>query len=472
MRLRPAYPLKYPILTAAGFSHLATPMKRPRIDRSEIPPFVLFALERLKSSGHEAHIVGGAIRDVCLGRPPTDWDVATSASPAEIQRIFQDRRHFALKHQTVTLVDAGRHYEVTPFRGSPPGLLADLRHRDFTMNAIALDFSRGEVIDPEKGCGDIRARLVRATGDPVDRFLEDPVRLLRAVRFAAQFDFRIEAETHAAITLLAGKLGSASPERIRDELVKTLVSGRPSGAFRILVRTGLLLQFLPELLEGYLKRQGDPPSYTIFRHLVETVDRVDPLPVLRLAALFHDAAKPRVRRRVQGRYVFPGHDAAGASLSAEALGRLRFSREDIRSVAHLVRHHAIPWSERWDDGAARRLLVTVGRNSILFLLLLRRADLLASGPYPLDLSSFDALEGRIRRVMNEGVPESIADLAVGGDTVMQVLGLQSGPRVGEVLSALWEKVIDHPEWNEKKRLTQLLKQILTDSPTRGPASSS
>lgn len=465
------YPLTFLLYPLSFLSPMKTLAIPPRIQRSDVPPFVLFILERLRSSAREAYIVGGAIRDLSLGRPATDWDVATSALPGEIMRIFQDRRPFSLKHQTVTVIDSGCPYEVTTFRADPPSLLGDLRRRDFTMNAMAFDISSGEVLDPENGLQDIRARVVRATGDPGERFLEDPVRLLRAVRFSVQFNFRIEPKTLSTMTAMAESLDSVSSERIRDELLKILLSARPSEAFRTLARTGLLVRFLPELLEGRLRRQGDPPQYTIFRHLLETVDRVDPVPILRLAALFHDAAKPRVRKRTEGGFTFPGHDAAGAALAAEVMGRLRFSRGEIRRVAHLVSHHAFPWRARWDDAGIRRLLITVGRDNLLPLLRLRRADVMALGPKPPDVSPLDALERRVERIMKESLPEGPHDLALGGDAVMKILGIPPGPKVGQALAILFDRVIDHPEWNEKGHLTGLLEEMRGDSGTRGAVSS-
>jgi poly(A) polymerase/tRNA nucleotidyltransferase (CCA-adding enzyme) len=392
--------------------------------------------------------------------PAEDWDVATSASPQDIRRIFRDRRHFSLKHQTVVLVESGNHYEVTTFRGNPPCLDRDLRGRDFTMNAMALDLSTGRIIDPVYGFRDLGRRLVRGVVDPTERFREDPLRLIRAVRFAIQFNFKIDQRTFAAMHDKASTLVTVSRERIRDELVKILLCPRPSRAFRLMLQSGILAEILPELQECNLKREARTPRYTILKHLLETVDRVEPQIRLRLAALFHDAAKPRVRMPTGwAGNPFPGHAEAGAAIAEEVMARLRFSREDIRDVSHLVRHHSIDGRKRWNKAAARRLLVTVGRESIAPLLALRRADLLASGPEPADLSPLQQLVRRLQEVTGASVVGSLSELAVGGNTVMRILGLPPGPRVGEVLEELWNTVLDHPEWNNQETLTRILTRM-------------
>ena len=258
------------------------------------PEFVTFILNRLKGSGHQAYIVGGAVRNLCLGRPITDWDVTTSASPDEIKTIFRNTKLFALKHDTVTLVDSGRHFEVTAFRGQRNSIKDDLAHRDFTINAMACDMENSEILDFHAGRKDLARKLIRTTGDPGKRFREDPLRILRAARFASELGFRIDNDTKDAMKNMASMLCSVTPERIRDELMKILMSPKPSTGFTIMRRTDLLKHVIPELLEGYRKQQNPFHKYTVFRHVMETIDRVEPVPVLRLTALLHDIAKPRV----------------------------------------------------------------------------------------------------------------------------------------------------------------------------------
>jgi len=245
-----------------------------RIITPNIPEFVIFILNRLKAAGYQAYIVGGAVRDVFLKRTITDWDVATSAPRDKIRTIFWDTKQFTLKRDTVTLVHTGHHFEVTTFRGEKNGLLSDLSHRDFTINSMAFDPDNDEVIDPYGGESDIDKRVIRAVGNPEARFREDPLRLLRGIRIATELRFRIDEKTISSLGSTASLLSSVAPERIREELMKILMAPRPSRAFNIMVRTGLLKEFLPELLEGYLKRQNHYHRYTIFKHIVETVDHV------------------------------------------------------------------------------------------------------------------------------------------------------------------------------------------------------
>ena len=294
--------------------------------KTEIPEFVALILKRLKQAGHRAYIVGGAVRDACLKRPITDWDVATSATAGQIKSVFSDKKLFALKHETVTLVNSGRAFEVTTFRGKTNRIEDDLAQRDFTLNALAYEPETGRILDPHGGKADIRSKIIRAVVDPEARFREDPLRLLRAVRIATELKFRIEPETLDTITRLALLLQSVSAERIREELMKVLLSPKPSIGFNLMVRTGLIRHFLPELLEGYRMRQNTFHRYTVFKHVMETLDRVEPTPVLRLTALLHDIAKPRVREKIEGQWRFLGHESASASLSEEIMNRLIFSQ--------------------------------------------------------------------------------------------------------------------------------------------------
>jgi tRNA nucleotidyltransferase (CCA-adding enzyme) len=429
--------------------------------RPEIPGFVTVIIQRLKAAGYDAYVVGGAVRDALLKRPIVDWDVATSAPAGKIKTLFCDQRQFALRHDTVTLVHSGAHFEVTPFRGSKNDLIGDLSHRDFTINAMAVDPDDTEVIDPFHGEPDIRQRVLRAVGHPEERFREDPLRLLRCVRLAAELCFRIDTETITGLGKTASLLSSTAPERIRDELMKILMTPRPSTAFYLMVRTGLLKTFLPELLEGYLKHQNPHHRHTIFRHITETIDRVRPDPVLRLTALLHDIAKPRTRVKHRGTWRFYGHEKESALLAGEILNRLRFSREVVRRVTHLIRHHMIGYDPGWRDAAIRRLIYRVGTGHIQDLLEFRRADLLAHGLTEQDPALMNELEQRVAEQVRQEAPTGRSQLAVNGNTVMEITGLPPGPAVGRVLRDLHEKVLDHPELNNREELTTILKFIRT-----------
>lgn len=425
-----------------------------------IPTFTLDIIGRLKSAGYQAYIVGGAVRDMVLKRPAGDWDVATSAPPEQIEILFSNIRHFPQKHGTVTLVDAGRHYEVTAFRGHEKegeDIEADLGHRDFTMNAMAYDTDFKIILDPYGGKKDIGRNLIRAVGKPEDRFREDPARLLRAVRLAAELGFKIQKKTANTMALEADRLRFVAPERIRDELVKILMIGKPSQPFQIMRRSGLLARFLPELLEGYGKRQDTRHRYTVYRHIVETMDRVRPDPVLRLAALLHDIAKPRVREKKQGEWRFGGHAEASCSLATGILGRLRFSKKMIMQVTNLIRHHSIHYQKSWSDGSLRRMISVVGAGNVENLLSLRRADLISRGIATIELELLNDLGRRLKSIMSGTMFLKTCDLAVDGRQVMNILGLSPGPRVGSVLRDLKELVIEQPEFNSEEQLKAFLK---------------
>ena len=230
-----------------------------------IPPPVRFLLGKLQQANHSAYIVGGAVRDICLKRPVTDWDLTTSASVSALKVIFRDTSHFTTGHGTVTVVVEGRCYEITTFRGAEKTLESDLAKRDLTVNAMALGPSTGEILDPHNGRRDLKNRLLRGVGNPADRFREDPLRLLRTVRLAAQLNFKIHRDTSSAISSTAPLLAHTAPERIREELMKILLLHKPSKVFNTLITLGLIKEFLPELLEGRLKRQNHYHRFTIFK---------------------------------------------------------------------------------------------------------------------------------------------------------------------------------------------------------------
>jgi tRNA nucleotidyltransferase (CCA-adding enzyme) len=423
------------------------------------PAFVSLILGRLKQAGHQAFIVGGAVRDACMQKPIIDWDVATSAPPGKIKAIFGDKSLFSLKHGTVTLVHGDCLFEVTAFRGRQNTLEHDLACRDFTINAMAYDPDRDEILDPHGAKQDIARRLVRAVGDPEARFKEDPLRLLRAVRFATELGFRIEAETRKSLCKMAPFITAVAPERVRDELLRVLMTPKPSAGFNLMLGTGLLEYFLPELSEGNLKRQNAFHRYTIFRHVMETIDQVKPVPVLRLTALFHDIAKPRVREKIGGKWHFYGHEGASAKLAEEVMVRLKFSKDIIRKTTNLIRHHMIYYDSGWSDAAVRRLIRRAGPKEIADLLDFRLADILAHGLHGNDLNLLTELDQRVRNLSKGSVVTETGDLAIDGREVMQILGLSPGPEVGKVLNYLLEKITDHPELNNQKGLLDLLGQM-------------
>jgi tRNA nucleotidyltransferase (CCA-adding enzyme) len=427
----------------------------------QVPVFVKTILGRLHSRGHEAYIVGGAVRDVCMKQAVTDWDLTTSAPPEAIESVFHDIKRFSLKHETVTLVEQSRHYEVTCFRGQDgPGetIEEDLSHRDFTINAMAYDARTKRIIDPYGGRTDILRGLIRAVGNPEDRFREDPLRLMRAVRMATEIGFKIELKTLKAIRRMAKQLRGVAEERIRDELLKILLSKKPSRGLELLQENGLLETFLPELLEGVRKKQNHD---TIYGHILKTTDRVEPKPALRLAALFHDIAKPRHREKTKGEFRFPGHEAAGARMAQEIMLRLKFSRGMIHEVAHLVRHHVpvTSYDVAWSDEALRRLVRRLKPERIKDFFSFSRADLLAQGRRNRRVRILSDLEKSAYRIIKKPLALEARQLAIDGKKVMDIFGLPPGPKVGKILEFLMERVTDHPEMNTEDKLIALLDEM-------------
>jgi len=427
-----------------------------------IPDTVLDISQGLVRNGYQVFIVGGALRDSLLGNQAKDWDVATDAKPEKIHHLFRGMTRFDLKHGTVTLVSRGRHFEVTTFRGTGgfgKTIEEDLSHRDFTFNAMAYDITHKRIIDPFGGKQDMKEKVVRAVLSPLGRFKEDPLRMMRAIRFSLQLGYSVEPETLAAINSMGQAISMVAKERIRDELLRIVVANKPSTGFNLMRKTGLLKRILPELLEGYRKRQNNYHRYTIYRHVMEAVDSVDRDPILRLSALFHDIAKPRVREKIKGKWRFLGHAAASSELAKEIMIRLRFSSEEIARVTGLVSNHMFDYERELSDRAVRRFIRRVGVDNVNDLMRLRRADDLAHG-WGRDFGNqIEGFENRVNAQIKKSYAFTIPDLALNGHDVMSIVGLQPGPKVGQTLSQLLEKVIDRPEYNQKDRLIEILKDM-------------
>ncbi len=430
------------------------------IIRQKIPSIVLDISQRLTKSGYQAFIVGGAIRDSLLGFEVKDWDEATDAKPDRIRDLFPEMTSFNLKHGTVTLVSKGRHFEVTTFRGTGgfgESIEEDLAHRDFTFNAMAYEITNKRIIDPFGGQRDIEGKIVRAVLNPLGRFNEDPLRMMRAIRFFLELGYAIEPETSMAIKAMSEAIDSVARERIRDELLKILMVRRPSAGFHLMRKSGLLKRILPELVEGYRKRQNNYHRYTIYRHTMETVDSVERDQILRLSALFHDISKPLVRKKINGRWRFLGHAAASAELTKEIMMRLKFSNEWTSRVTSLVANHMFDYKMELSDRAVRRFIKRIGLDNVDDLIKLRKADDLAHGrgrDFEKDIEKF---KNRVNSQIKKSHPFTISDLAVNGHDVMKITDLQPSPRVGQILNQLLEVVIEKPEYNKKHKLIEILK---------------
>lgn len=425
----------------------------------KIPTFVSFIMEQLHKNGFNAFIVGGAIRDALLERKALDWDITTNATVDNVKSIFKNIRQFALKHETITLVNSGEFFEITAMKGGGginADIYSDLCHRDFTINAMAYDEKKSIVLDPHNGASDIKRKIVKAVNDPAERFREDPLRMLRAVRIAGELGFKIEEKTLDNISSHSYLLKMVSVERIRDELIRIILCEKPSKLLEILQRTGVLQHVVPELLEGYGMTQNSWHSYTVFEHVIKTVDNVPPNHLLRFAALLHDVGKPRVKEDVNGTCHFYNHEKVSSSMTKEIMERLRFSNEDIKKVTNLISNHMIDYNDAWSDGAIRRLIRRAGMESIGDLLLLKKADIIAHGKVDLNTDPIDHLEARINKIKKDNTSINISDLAISGKKIMDTLDLAPGPDVGNILEKLLEIIIDNPEFNSEEKLTGIL----------------
>lgn len=439
-----------------------------------MPGHVRYVLSTLRAHGFEAFAVGGAVRDRLLGREPGDWDVATSGEPRYVLSVFPRAIPTGIKHGTVTILTDDGEVDVTTYRVEgaysdlrrpdsvrfTDSLRDDLSRRDFTVNALALGLD-GAVTDPFGGLRDLVRRTIRAVGDPAQRFGEDALRMMRAVRLCAELGFALDPATVAAIRKHAPSLGRIAVERVRDELDRCLLSDRPAQALELLRTLGLLGEVLPELGEGVGFEQNEHHAYTVWEHTLIAVAGVPPVLRLRLAAMLHDVAKPRTLSIEDGRRHFFNHEKEGADLAAAILERLRYDRATISRVTHLVRSHmALHWQPEMKDAAVRRLINRVGPENISDLLYLRRADRQAAGTKegPIGLGTA-ALLVRIERIMKQDKAFTVGDLAVDGEDVMRVGRLPPGPGVGLILKRLLEEVLENPSLNEKPRLEARIREM-------------
>ncbi len=429
---------------------------------------------RLREAGHDAWLVGGGVRDLLLGRTPSDWDVATSAEPDQAMALWPHAVPTGMRHGTVTVHEGGEPIELTTYRLEGPytdgrrpdwvrfeaNLEEDLRRRDFTVNAMALDPGSDTLVCVDGALEDLEHRVLRTVGSPAERFGEDALRLMRAARFAATLEFALDPQTEAAMAPLAATLEAVAAERIRDELLKLLGAPRPSVGLEILRRTGLLGHVLPELLEGVGVSQNRYHAYPVYEHTLHAVDAAPAdQPRVRLAALLHDVGKPRTRREVDGEGTFHRHEVVGARMADEVLDRLRFSGKERRHVVHLVREHMFHYTPEWTDGAVRRFLARVGRESLPDLFTLRRADRVAAGMGKDPSVGLDELQQRIEAVIARDDAVSIADLAVDGRALMEGLGVGPGPQLGRLLGRLLDRVIEDPGLNTRERLLEIARTL-------------
>ncbi|MBI4136400.1 MAG: CCA tRNA nucleotidyltransferase [Candidatus Vogelbacteria bacterium] len=447
-----------------------------------IPEEIIEISNRLKKQGFASYLVGGCVRALLMKKEPKDWDIATDASPEQITRLF-DKTFYENAFGTVTVVNEEakdenlRHIEITPFRQEAKysdkrhpdkvtfttDLQTDLGRRDFTINAIAYETDKGQIIDPYKGQEDIKDKIVRAVGQPKDRFEEDPLRILRGVRLAAELNFTINLETMGAMVKSSKLLGFIATERIRDEFSRILMSNNLMPGIVILQKIGALKQFLPELEEGIGMKQNGDHKYEVWEHILRVAqhaaDRYWPLHV-RLAALFHDIGKPRTRKWGEEKkdWTFYGHDLVGAKMARKIMERLRFTRNTTDTVEKLVRNHMFFTDiEKITLSAVRRIIRNVGHENIWDLMKIRNCDRIGMGRPKESPYRLRKYESMIEEAMRD--PTSVKMLKINGEDVSYETGLKPSPKIGYILHALLEEVLDNPSLNTESFLRNKAKEL-------------
>ena len=454
-------------------AHGAESIGALRGPRPQIPAPVEDLLATLRRGGQAAYVVGGCLRDALLGREPADWDLTTDARPERVQALFP-RSIYENRFGTVVVRHDEAQYEITAFRRDASysdfrhpdsvefgdSIEQDLARRDFTVNAMAWGGRPGEeaaFVDPHGGRDDLARRLLRAVGDPDERFGEDALRMARAVRLAASLEFEIEPETLAAIGRNAELAHSLSGERICAELLKLLAARRPSFGLTLMADSGLLAVIAPDLARQRGLSQNKIGGEDLWDHTLRTVDATPDRQVVRLAALLHDVGKPDTL--ADGH--FHGHEAVGARMARDFLAGLHATRVLQERVAHLVFHHMFAYESNWSDAAVRRFIRKVGPSAVHDLLALRAADNVGSG-LPADSGNLPELALRIDAQLAASVVLGRGQLAVDGDDLMAELGLPQGRLLGRLLDDLTERVVAEPELNDRAILLDLARQQMSD----------
>lgn len=477
----------------------------------QLPSQVSEIIKKLEDAKFEAYAVGGCVRDLIIGKKPKDWDITTNAKPEEVQKIFPDS-FYKNKFGTVTIKTGSsdetlKGIEITTYRTEAKytdkrhpdeikfadKLEDDLSRRDFTSNAIALGKDE-KVIDPFNGQEDIKNKLLKTVGNPNERFNEDALRMLRAVRLAIELDFEIKKNTAEAIKELGGLVQTISKERVRDELLKIInhtpqkwldkktkrrsneiteeeLERGPARAFEIMRELNLLKYALPELEEGYGVGQNKHHVFTVWEHNLRAFTysvKENFNWHVRIAALFHDIAKPRTKRGDGPDSTFYGHDVVGAKLTTQIMIRLKFPRKDTEKVMLLVRYHLFQSDpEKITDYAVRKVVRNVGKDKIWDLIDVRLCDRIGSGvpkAEPYRLRKFLVM---LEKALRE--PISLKQLKINGDRIMEMLEIKPGPKIGYIINALMGEILENPEKNKSdyledrsKELNELEEKELTD----------
>lgn len=443
------------------------------------PKDVQYVIDTLTKNNYEAFLVGGCVRDILLDTKPKDYDITTNALPDQVISLFSKTIPTGLKHGTVTVLINDTPYEVTTYRidgdykdNRRPedvqfvsSLKDDLSRRDFTINALAYNNKDG-LQDFFNGTEDLSSRLIKAVGDADKRFNEDALRMLRAIRFSCQLNFNIELKTLKAIEKNSSLILNISSERIRDELCKILTSSNPAKGFRLLNSTGILKYILPELQKSVGFDQKTPyHDKDIFEHTLSVVEKVPNNLTLRLAALFHDIAKPQCFFIGEdGIGHFYEHQKVGKDLTKNILKDLSFDNDTIDKVSSLVREHmSILFKPK--SAAIKRLINRVGKDLIFDLYELQKADILSSAPPFIALEALESTKEKTKEILEADEPLDKSSLNINGNILMKSLDINPGKIVGEIIDYLMNKVLDEPNLNNEADLLVLARDYINDKTT-------
>lgn len=458
-----------------------------KISKNKIPTHILWVSEALSKNNFESYLVGGCVRDLLLGREPKDYDVTTNAKPEEIIQIFgEDNTVYENNFGTVgikikTTIDdkeeTAEIVEVTTYRSEGgyedfrrpskvewgKTLEEDLKRRDFTINALAYDTVQDKLVDLYGGVKDLENKIIRTVGNPIERFAEDALRMLRAIRFSAELSFVIEGETFQAIHKLGENLAKISKERIRDEFSKILMTNEAMSSIIILHKLNILKFISSDLEKSVGVLQNGHHKYDVFEHLLRSLDYAIQKGYdfdTRLAALFHDIGKPATRRFDKNKqdYTFYGHEVVGARMVKKILSELKFEKRIVERVANLVRYHMFfSDTEQITLSAVRRLIVNIGKENIWDLMNLRICDRMGSGTKKEEPYRFRKFQAMIDEALRHEV--SVKNLKINGEIIMRELDLKPGKKIGLILNALFEEVIDEVEKNTEEYLVNRAKDL-------------
>ncbi|MFA5025642.1 MAG: HD domain-containing protein [Candidatus Shapirobacteria bacterium] len=441
------------------------------MEKRQLPENVKAVMKKVQDNGGEIYVVGGAVRDWIIKKEIKDWDFATNLTPDNMKKIFPNNSFCENKFGTFSVIlNDNEIFEITTYRTEKeygdkrhPDVVEwgktlgeDVERRDFTINAMAMDVN-GEITDMNNGLEDLNNRLIRTVGNPDDRFSEDALRMIRAIRIAAQIGFLIEEETFESIQENAHLITEIAAERIKGELFKILLCKKPGDGIRLLKNSGLLFEIMPELLPGVGMGQKGHHIYDVWDHELEALNNCQSKdPVTRLATLLHDVGKPMVMKETDGEKTFHNHEVIGSRIAVKIGKRLRLSNKELEQLFILVRWHMFTVEDTQTDKAVRRFIRNVTPEYLDEMISLRRSDRLGSGAKESSWR-WELFKKRLIEVQKQ--PFTVKDLKVNGLDVMEILNIKPGRKVGETLDKLFAKVEEKPELNVREVLLEKIKDF-------------